>query len=492
MINNFILKIISQRSFTLFAALLFSILCLNWSVPVNFDADTILQSLMSTQKITLFYWGQDRYANFLPFIYSWIKSPTLNLLLIIFTSGLAYFLLLELVSDACAKYHKQNINIFRPVLFLCLVFASIIVLNKKGLYVFAYSAQPYSLSFLLLGWAWAIVIKQNSNISSVLLVALLLFVAIGINPSIILICAISFIFFYVNKRNRHYFLVPLLSVLLFGFWQYVSKTSLTGHEDYSQLSAALLFKGLSGSVKHFSESTGNLALTAALLVVTVTLRFLSFKSAPRVRANLISVAIGASAVAWWVLFAMSSYVSRNDFHFRYFFPTILALLVLVSLNLTGVLLALKRSMSLLAVGIVLTVIFSIIITPYKTIAFWHSSGVFDSVGQYMRATNSRILTGGYWQIWPALFRIQSTNNRKDADGKPWIYAAGSRGKVNQAEMDSLIVQESRQGRATTAVCIGAETEQCLRELTINTSFHWHFVEEGNCFTMKCYLYRVQN
>jgi hypothetical protein len=78
--NEKILKIISQRNFTLFGALLFSILCLNWSVPVNFDADTILQSLMSTQKVTLFYWGQDRYANFLPFIYSWIKSPKLNLL----------------------------------------------------------------------------------------------------------------------------------------------------------------------------------------------------------------------------------------------------------------------------------------------------------------------------------------------------------------------------------------------------------------------------
>ena len=130
MLNKQISKIIAQRRFTLLSALLFSILCLNWSVPVNFDADTILQSLMSTQKVTLFYWGQDRYANFLPFIYSWIKSPTLNLILIIFTSGLTYFLLLELISDACTKYYNRNNDIFRAVFFLCLVLVSVLVLNK--------------------------------------------------------------------------------------------------------------------------------------------------------------------------------------------------------------------------------------------------------------------------------------------------------------------------------------------------------------------------
>jgi hypothetical protein len=117
MLSEKILKIISHRRFTLVSALLFSIICLNWSVPVNFDADTILQSLMSTQKVTLFYWGQDHYANFLPFIFSWIKSPTLNLLLILFTSGLAYFLLLELLSDACAKYYNRNVGISRAILF---------------------------------------------------------------------------------------------------------------------------------------------------------------------------------------------------------------------------------------------------------------------------------------------------------------------------------------------------------------------------------------
>jgi hypothetical protein len=287
-------------------------------------------------------------------------------------------------------------------------------------------------------------------------------------------------------------LIPLLTLLFFGFWQYASKTSLAGHEDYAQLSVELLPKGLLGSVKHFTESTETLALTVSLLAITLILNAINFKGTSRVRANPMIVVIGAFALTWWMIFSMSSYVSRNEFHFRYFFPTLLALLVFISFTLADFLLALKERIRVLAVGAVYAVILAIIITPYKPISYWHSSGVFDSVGQYLRATESRILTGGYWQVWPALFRIQSTDNRKDAEGRPWVYAAASRGKVNRAEMDSLIVQESRQGKTTSAVCIGAQTEQCPNELTINTSFNWQFVEEGNCFTMKCYLFRVKN
>ncbi len=491
MLNEQILKTISQRKFTLLSAFVFSILCLNWSVPVNFEADTILQSLMSTQKVTLFYWGQDRYANFLPFIYSWIKTPTLNLLLIIFTSGLAFFLLLELVSDAITKYYKQNNGVYRTLLFISLVLVSILILNKKGIYVFAYAAQPYSLSFLFLGWAWAVVSQKQINLSSVLAATLMLFVALGINPSIILSCAVSSLFFYACKRNRNYLLVPFFSLIFFGFWQYVSKSAFARPEGYSQLNPELVFKGLIGSLKHFADNTETLSLTVVLLVATIILNIINFKNVARFKANLLVVVMGAFAVAWWVTFSMSVYVSRNDFHFRYFFPTILALLVLISLTITDALLALKQRACLLAVGAALTVIFIIIVVPYKPVAYWHSSGVFDGVGQYARAANARIITGGYWQVWPALFRFQSTDNRQDAEGKPWLYGATTRGEVNRPEMDSLIVREARHGRSTTAVCIGARPEQCLRELAVNTSFNWQFIEEGKCLTMTCYLFQVK-
>jgi hypothetical protein len=358
--------------------------------------------------------------------------------------------------------------------------------------VFAYSAQPYSLSFLLLGWAWVIATQQRLDFSSILTIALVLFVAIGINPSVILICGLSFIFFYASTRKHYCFLIALLSLISFGFWQYAGKSSPDGHENYSQLSPELLFKGLSISVRNFTENTETLASTISLFAVTLLLNTLNIKNTSRFRAAPLIVLVGASALVWWVIFSMSSYVSSNEFHFRYFFPSILALLVIVAITLTDAFWVLKQRASLVAFGAVLSLILYNIIAPYKPMAVWHSSGFYDGVGQYVRTTESRILTGGYWQVWPALFRIQSTDNRRDAEGRPWIYVAASRGKINRPEMDSLIVREIRQGRTTTAVCIGGQTEQCLSELSINTSFSWQFVEEGNCLTMKCYLFRVKN
>lgn len=63
------------------------------------------------------------------------------------------FLLLELISDCLAKLSGKKIATFRLVCFLILSLVSLFVLNKKGIYTFAYAAQPYSMSFLLMGWS---------------------------------------------------------------------------------------------------------------------------------------------------------------------------------------------------------------------------------------------------------------------------------------------------------------------------------------------------
>lgn len=43
-----------------------------------YDADSLLTSLISLQKITLFYWGTNRFGNLLPFLTAWIHDIDLN------------------------------------------------------------------------------------------------------------------------------------------------------------------------------------------------------------------------------------------------------------------------------------------------------------------------------------------------------------------------------------------------------------------------------
>jgi hypothetical protein len=74
--------------------LLFSLLATNRFAPSAVNADRVLVSIMSLQRVTLFYWGQDRFANFIPFALSLITKPHLNLFLQFLFFSLAFFSLL--------------------------------------------------------------------------------------------------------------------------------------------------------------------------------------------------------------------------------------------------------------------------------------------------------------------------------------------------------------------------------------------------------------
>jgi hypothetical protein len=60
------------------ACAVLSLLAVNKFVPEGINADTLIQSIMSLQKLTIFYWGQNRFASVVPFLLSWIASPHLS------------------------------------------------------------------------------------------------------------------------------------------------------------------------------------------------------------------------------------------------------------------------------------------------------------------------------------------------------------------------------------------------------------------------------
>lgn len=483
-----------KRGFTLLLAVLLALIVFNWAVPTHFDADTVLQSVMSMQKVTLFYWGQDRYANFLPFLYSWVPSPKANLLAIYCTSGIVFFLLLELISDLLAKLSGRKIATFRLVFFLVLSLVSLLVLNKKGIYTFAYAAQPYSMSFLLMGWSWLLICNNRIDGLKAIVVFLLMLVAVGINPSIMLVAWACFVVYFFYRQNLKSLSLPILATGLFFFWQYLSSGVNAPHEDYSKFSqTAVFFENLRSTLNNFSQETERLPLTFALLGVSIVLLIILIKKhvIPK-QVQLLIVLLTLFALFWWCLFSMSDWVTRNNFHFRYFFPSILILLVLISMSISYALLTMPMQLHLPLALVLLVLLGVLAVRPIMPMKYWHSSGGFDGVGQYMDLKQARILAGGYWQVWPALFRIQSITSHKHPDGSPRLYGAAFRGSVNKAEMDSLIIREMRQGKISTAVCIGAEPDQCVNELVANTSFKWTYVEQGNCGITKCHLLHVQH
>jgi hypothetical protein len=58
----------------------FAIRALVWArrLPFSENGDGLLETIMSLQKVTLYYWGEDRFANLLPAATLWIRNPTDN------------------------------------------------------------------------------------------------------------------------------------------------------------------------------------------------------------------------------------------------------------------------------------------------------------------------------------------------------------------------------------------------------------------------------
>ena len=62
--------------------------------PAFLNADVILNSVMSLQNITPFYWGQNRLLNVVPLLAWPLRDPALNLLAILYLNTGLYYLVL--------------------------------------------------------------------------------------------------------------------------------------------------------------------------------------------------------------------------------------------------------------------------------------------------------------------------------------------------------------------------------------------------------------
>ena len=66
------------------------LLTVNKLAPLFMNADVMMNSIMSLQKVTLFYWGQDRLLNVLPFVLSAVQNARANFYLCIILSNLCF------------------------------------------------------------------------------------------------------------------------------------------------------------------------------------------------------------------------------------------------------------------------------------------------------------------------------------------------------------------------------------------------------------------
>ena len=134
--------------------LIISVLTVTKVAPHNINADTLLQSIMSLQKLTLYYWGQNRLLNILPLAVSLIKNPTLNLAAVMVLISISFYGLLYLVSRSAAiLMAAKNIDAVSLKVFLIISSTFVFVFTQSAVSAIAIWHIEYSFPALLLVFA---------------------------------------------------------------------------------------------------------------------------------------------------------------------------------------------------------------------------------------------------------------------------------------------------------------------------------------------------
>ena len=87
--------------------------------PDGLNADILINSVMSLQNLTLYYWGQNRLLNVLPLAVLLVKNPTLNLSAILVLTSISFYGLLYLLSRAAVTLigvENKNTIVFKVFL----------------------------------------------------------------------------------------------------------------------------------------------------------------------------------------------------------------------------------------------------------------------------------------------------------------------------------------------------------------------------------------
>ena len=440
---------------------LISYLTVNKYAPIALNADVLLNSLMSLRNITLFYWGQNRLLNVLPFLVSPIRNPSLNLSAILFITSLSTFLLLFLISRFTVRTIDNEVeknNTLATQIFIALSGLFILGLNGGGVSEITINHIEWTLPFLLSGTAIYILwFEKLKKISHNILSVILIFIATGVNPTILImntfIAGASTLY---NKRNyKKDLLIFLISFISFAIWAYIS-TRLGPINSYANF-----------SIKHISENiissgasifnTFNLSFVLLVLIMFTTVEIYRILNKGQNHhydnrlQQFCSAAVLLFSLCWIILFAGNKWVSMNLISIRYFIPVFFCIFIGISFKLSFILSEMKERLSSLIVCILLLMSFANLYTRFSNYQDFQLFKEINTLSPY----RYKLYAGDYWSVWPLVLRDQMEGITS--------FGLAYRSEGDQYATKEFIENELKKSGLITVLCVKSSLENCINQ-----------------------------
>lgn len=444
---------------------LLAAMAVNRLAPEGHNADALLHPLMSLQNVTLFYWGQDRLANLIPFLLSWITAPKLSMWAHLWIFAFSFFAFLAVLAfDGATRLHPRIAWADRWLVFLTMTAVSLVILLPHAAAVLIVEGHPYMPSFLLMAIALLTLTRDGVGLPSTSIALLCLFAAIGVNPSLVLVPLSLVVLWFAGLEVRRIALIVAAALVCLAIWLALSRLAQAPSRPYFTISLGSLGNDLSEAVRGMSQALrpAGLALVACALGVGA---FAGLGSPRRLREWQAICFLGALAVGWWVAFATNEWVKEaNQSHYRYFSVTIFALVIAVSILLFSFLRDAGRLAKALSGGICAAIVLGLLWRPPVP---WSRYDIVVEVADYVdfaERNDLRFVVGAYWLVWP-------TSSELVRRGRPGIGLAW-RAEGNRAAIVAAIEDSLRQGKVPRALCILEPAADCINRAVEVSGFAW--------------------
>ena len=436
------------------------------AVPWQQNADDLLPSIISLQKLTLYYWEQNRFGNLLPLLTAWIQNPGEN----------AYVQILLRVAAGMvapvfftALFFRKAKDVWRAALAadcLMLVAASPMLIHETFIV-----ATPYATSLCCAGLAVLVLRRawsqpagwQRQGLIALGTTALLAAHIVNYGLLMIALPLLAVLTMRAPTPERVRLLLLTCATALVA----LLLPAMFASQYPTSMAIRLSLEAMEIFLAEVLSCAGLWFIPAIALPIGLSWlasRQGAIPRSPRPMA-LLAAASGIAAFVLFLLAASSEHVMLNSYSPRYFVP---AFLMLLALGGIGIWQSLRQIIPTRAVRDALFVLIAMLMLigsrgrlagdegPTTDIIGWNKAQLAHAVATRHGALSLDGIAGTYWDTWPSVFAAMQLNynlGRKGAD----VIGIAKRGAVRR---DAFIGRLATQGKLRVG-CIDMTPKNCL-------------------------------
>ena len=434
-----------------------SLLTIASVAPAHLNADVLINSVMSLQHVTLYYWGQNRLLNVLPALISMVGNPAANLAAVLLCATLSFFALVYLICRSVVSLAgAARLELSTLRLFVFLSSALLLTFRPAAIFEMSIGHIEYSLAAALLVFSFYILAlrRHEGGIAASLAISAI-FLAVGLNPSTVIPAVFLSVVAFAYKRKV---IIPEAvlgggALIAFLFWSYIS--SHYEGPSYKEFSPAILLAGLDRVIAGLIgtlDAVWLLVFAGGVVVARFSLLVL-VGSAPAVDAFAYSRnAVVVFSIVWLLLFSSSAWVQANEFSWRYFIYILFAGVFSFATCCEDFLRRVPVILSLLVVLVTASMAVAKMATP---VLEFRDYAVFKAADE-QAPVGGEFYAGDYWVVWPAVLREMLHGNM--------AYGLAYRGSGNAAEVRHHMFERISTSGHASVYCINDTVENCRAQI----------------------------